>query len=152
MSQPAHPTRPARLTDERRRAGWQRARRARLAAALALVVLAGACARKKPGDEDLEPAREPIAIHVKNENFLDMNVAVIASGVSRRLGLVTGNGTGDFTVAYSVTNGQSIYLTATPIGGSGRYVSQAISVGSGQAIEMRIASLLRQSTTVVRSP
>ena len=35
-------------------------------------------------------------MHVKNENFLDMNVAVVASGVSRRLGQVTGNSSARF--------------------------------------------------------
>src|SRR5690349_4961705 len=94
--------------------------RARLVV-LSLVALA-ACARNKGGEQesDIEPAREPIQVHVRNENFLDMTIAVIASGVSRRLGQVSGNGVGDFTINANITNGQSINVTATPIGGNGR--------------------------------
>jgi hypothetical protein len=120
---------------------------------LALVALSG-CARNK-GDEqeaDIEPAREPISVHVRNENFLDMTIAVIASGVSRRLGQVSGNGVGDFTINSNVANGQSISVTATPIGGSGRYTSPGLSVSGGQMIDLRVASTLRQSSVVVREP
>lgn len=120
---------------------------------LALVAL-GACSHNQPPDADAEPEieHEPIHVHVRNENFLDMNVAVVASGVSRRLGQVSGNGVGDFTINYNVANGQSIQVTATPIGGNGRYSSPNLSVGGGQMIDVRIASTLRQSSTVVREP
>jgi len=126
--------------------------RARLVV-LALVALS-ACARNKSDEQeaDIEPSREPIQVHVRNENFLDMTIAVIASGVSRRLGQVSGNGVGDFTINPNITNGQSINVTATPIGGNGRYTSPGLSVSSGQMIEVRIASTLRQSNVVVREP
>jgi hypothetical protein len=132
--------------------------RARQRARVRLLVLAlvalGACARNKSdeAEAEMEPAHEPIKIHVRNENFLDMNIAVVSSGVSRRLGQVSGNGAGDFTINYNLANGQSIYVTATPIGGSGRYTSPGLSVGSGQMIEVRVASALRQSSVVVREP
>lgn len=100
--------------------------------------------------EDLRP--EPIPVHVRNENFLDMNVYVIVSGVARRLGLVTGNSAGDFKISWSLANGQSIVLRAVPIGGNGSVTSQALSVGEGQEIEFKIASTMRQSTAIVREP
>ena len=131
-----------------------RGRGARLRLVVLALAVLGACARNKSdeAEADLEPAREPIRVHVRNENFLDVNVAVIASGVSRRLGQVPGNGAADFTVNYNVANGQSIYVSATPIGGNGRYTSPALNVSSGQMIEMRVASTLRQSTVIVREP
>src|SRR5215831_13896398 len=100
-------------------------RRARLGVVVLALVATAACARNKSDEEeaDLEPSRDPIPVHVRNENFLDMNIAVVAGGISRRLGQVTGNSVGDFTVAYSVANGQSVVITATPIGGNERYVS-----------------------------
>jgi hypothetical protein len=130
------------------------ARRARVHLVVLALVALGACARNKSdeAEAEMEPAHEPIRIHVRNENFLDMNVAVVASGVSRRLGQVSGNGVGEFTINYNVANGQSIYVTATPIGGSGRYTSPGLNVGSGQMIDLRIASTLRQSSVVVREP
>jgi len=129
-------------------------RRARLGVVVLALLAIAACARNKSDEEeaDLEPSRDPIQVHVRNENFLDMTIAVLAGGVSRRLGLVTGNGVGDFTMAYNVANGQSISITATPIGGNGRYTSPGLSVGSGQMIEVRIGSTLRQSSVIVREP
>jgi hypothetical protein len=120
---------------------------------LALIVL-GACAHNQSAEMDMEdePEREPIHLHVRNENFADMNVAVIAGGVARRLGQVAGNSVGDFTIAYNVANGQSISVRAIPIGGNTSYTSQNLSVGGGQMIEMRLAATLRQSSTIVRDP
>ena len=120
---------------------------------LALVAL-GACSHNQPArrTRSRRSQHEPIRVHVRNENFLDMNVAVVASGVSRRLGQVSGNGVGDFTINCNVANGQSISVTATPIGGSGRYTSPSLSVRRRPDDRVRIASMLRQSSAVVREP
>lgn len=128
-------------------------RRTRVGVVMLALLAFAACARNKGDVEDeAEPEHEPIRVHVRNENFLDMNIAVVASGVSRRLGQVAGNGVGDFTFAYNVVIGQSISVTATPIGGNGRYLSPSLSIASGQMIDLRIASTLRQSSTVIREP
>lgn len=126
--------------------------RARLAV-LALVVLS-ACAHNQAGEaeQDDELSREPIHVHVRNENFLDMTISVVSSGVARRLGQVTGNGVGDFTFEYNLANGRSVQMRATPIGGPAPWTSQNLSVGSGQMIDMRIAAAIRQSSTVIREP
>lgn len=130
------------------------ARRARTRLVVFALLALGACAHNQSAEMDAEDEqpREPIHVHVRNENFLDMNVAVVSSGVSRRLGQVAGNSVGDFTVNFSVANGQSISVTATPIGGNGRYTSPSLSLSSGQMVDIRIASTLRQSSTVVREP
>ena len=60
--------------------------------ALAMIVTLAACSRANELEEDLVPAPGPIPIRVRNENFLDMNVAVLSGGVTRRLGQVSGNG------------------------------------------------------------
>jgi hypothetical protein len=121
--------------------------------ALACMALA-ACSHNKSSDPDAEPdvRPDPIPIHVKNENFLDVNVAVFAGGMSRRLGMVPGNSSADFTVDWSVANGSGLSLTAVPIGGSGGFNTGALNVAPGQMIEFRIGSLLRQSTAVVHDP
>lgn len=119
---------------------------------VAAVLLAGAaCSRGKPG-ETADPRPDPIVLHVKNENFLDMNIAVVVSGVSRRLGQVSGNSAADFRIDYLLTIGQSIAITGTPIGGVGIASSGPLNVGEGQMIEFQIGSTLRQSTATIRSP
>lgn len=125
------------------------ARRARAVAML--VVILSACSRNK-GTEEFYPRADPIPVHVQNENFLDMNVFVVSSGVTRRLGLVTGNSAADFKVAWSLVNGQTISLTATPIGGRGSATSGSLNVAPGQMIDFKIGSVLRQSTATVHEP
>jgi hypothetical protein len=115
-----------------------------------VVALAGCSRHQVDTGEDYRP--DPIPVHVRNENFLDMNVYVVVSGVARRLGMVTGNSAGDFKIGWSVANGQSIVLRAVPIGGNGSVTSQALTVGEGQEIDFKIASTLRQSTAIVREP
>lgn len=118
----------------------------------AVVLLAGmACFRGKPGDTP-ETRPDPILVHVKNENFLDMNIAVVVSGVTRRLGQVSGNSAADFRIDYMLTVGQSIVITGTPIGGVGIATSGPLNVGEGQMIEFEIGATLRQSTATIRSP
>ena len=118
---------------------------------LLLAVLAG-CSHQQQADtgEDLRP--DPILVRVKNENFLDMNVSVVISGVARRLGLVNGNNAASFTIPWTAAYGQPIYLRAVPIGGNGSVTSGALNVGMGQAVEFKIATLLRQSTAIIYDP
>ncbi len=138
------------MTHQHRRRGASRRRIRVFAVGLMFGALAGCSHQQVDTGDSYRP--EPIPVHVKNENFLDMNVSVIVSGVSRRLGMVTGNGSGDFKISWSVAYGQSIVLRAVPIGGSGSVTSQALNVGEGQEIEFKIAATLRQSTAIVREP
>ncbi|HEY2163791.1 MAG TPA: hypothetical protein VGH04_07375 [Gemmatimonadaceae bacterium] len=123
------------------------------ALAMVLLALAAACSRH-PQTEDEEPLvkPDPIHVHVRNENFLDVNVFMIVNGASRRLGTVTGNGSGDFTVDWGITIGQSIALRAVPIGGSGSANTGQLSIGLGEMIEFTVAPVLRQSTVSVHEP
>lgn len=126
-------------------------RQARRAAFALVMVAAAACFRNKPGEE-YEERHDPIPIHVRNENYLDMNVALLVSGVPRRLGTVNGNGSADFKINWSTVVGQSVVLTATPIGGRGSFTSNGVNPGAGQVVEFLIASVLRQSGATVRDP
>src|SRR5215475_523513 len=121
--------------------------------ALALGLFALACLRHpQTGDDQPVEKADPIHIHVRNENFLDMNVYLVISGVNRRLGTVTGNGAGDFTVDWGITVGQSFSLLAVPIGGRGSANSGSLSIGLGQMIDFTVAPVLRQSTVSVHEP
>jgi hypothetical protein len=124
-----------------------------IALALTALALASACSRH-PQAEDEQPLikPDPIHVHVRNENFLDVNVFMVVNGVSRRLGTVTGNGSGDFTVDWGITIGQSIALQAVPIGGRGSANSGQLSIGLGQMIDFTVAPVLRQSSVSVHEP
>jgi hypothetical protein len=123
----------------------------RRAAVIALVAIA-ACFRNNAPENEPDPRPDPIPVHIKNENFLDMNVYVVTSGVSRRLGTVSGNSAGDFKINWSVAYGQPVTITATPIGGRGSATTGALNVGIGQMIDFKIASVLRQSVASVHDP
>jgi hypothetical protein len=121
--------------------------------ALLFLLAAAACSRHAQTGPETEDLRlDPIAVHVKNENFADMNIAVVVSGVSRRLGNVVGNSSGDFTIDGQLAVGQTIYLTATPIGGRGLASSGGLSVAPGQMIDFTVGSTLRQSLATVHDP
>ena len=123
------------------------------ALALMLLALATACVRHPETEDDEPPEKaEPIQVHVRNENFLDVNVFMIVNGASRRLGTVTGNGSGDFKVEWGITVGQSIALQAVPIGGRGSANTGQLSIGLGQVIDFTVAPVLRQSTVSVHEP
>lgn len=129
--------------------------RLRSLSALAVVLLiasAVACSRGPPPDTGDEPSRDPIPVHVRNQNFLDMNVFVVVGGMSRRLGMVTGNSETDFTIPWSVAYAQSISLLAVPIGGSGRVNTGSLNVGEGEMIDLTIGAILSQSAVTVHEP
>lgn len=129
------------------------ARTMRLRFAALLLVAATACFHSKSSEQDDEYyRREPIPVRVKNENFLDVNVYVVTDAQSRRLGTVTGNTQASFAVEWSIVANGSFSLIAVPIGGFGRGSSGSLNVGLGQAIEFRVAPVLRQSTAVVYEP
>jgi len=130
----------------RRLAWWPRAVLA------ALTVVGAACSRNPQPDLDDAISRDPIVVHVKNENFLDMNVFVVASGASRRLGTVTGNGSGEFNVPWSFGSTSGIVLVAQPIGSRGSASSPSLNVSPGQVVEFKVGSTLRQTTATVHDP
>ena len=126
--------------------------RAARRAAIVLILLA-ACSHNNQPELDDNPRPDPIPVHVRNENFLDMNVAFVpVGGASRRLGTVSGNSAQDFPIPWNAINGQGVYLTAIPIGGSGAARSQTLNVSPGQMIEFKIGSVLRQSVAIVHDP
>jgi len=130
---------------QRRPAGF-----ARLAGVL--LVLFAACSHNNQPETEADFRPDPIPVNVTNENFLDMNVAVVAGSSSRRLGTVNGNSSGQFKIPWSLANGQSLVLTATPIGGQGFGRSAPLNISPGQVIEFKVGSVLRQTVATVHDP
>jgi hypothetical protein len=119
-----------------------------LIVATATVPAVGACSHPNELAGELAPATT-IDLHVKNENFLDMNVYAVKDGQSTRLGTVTGNGSRNFVLDASLA-ALDLRIVATPIGGNGRASSGVIAVSPGRTIEFTIGSMLRNSTVFIR--
>lgn len=132
---------------ERRWARWSRV-------VLAALAVAGAVACSRNPQPEIEDgiSRDPIVVHVKNENFLDMNMYAVSSGATRRLGTVTGNGSGEFSVPWSFASASGIVIVAQPIGSRGSASSPSLNVGPGQVVEFKVGSTLRLSTATVHDP
>ncbi|HXT18415.1 MAG TPA: hypothetical protein VN706_22500 [Gemmatimonadaceae bacterium] len=90
-----------------------------------------------------------IVVHVTNQNFLDMDVYAVSSGLATRIGTVTGSSSRDFVVDASMAN-QDFRIVASPIGGNGRASTGNIAVSAGQTVDFTIGSVLRNSTVFIR--
>lgn|SRR5512143_4058724 len=119
-----------------------------LIAATTTVSAAGACSRTNEAAGEVAPA-SAIGLHVKNENFLDMDVYAVSDGLATRLGTVTGNSSRNFVLDASLA-ALDLRIVATPIGGNGRASSGVIAVSPGQTVEFTIGSMLRNSTVFIR--
>jgi hypothetical protein len=120
-----------------------------LIAATATLPVASACSHNtREAGGEVAPATA-IGLHVKNDNFLDMDVYAVSDGLATRLGTVTGNGSRNFVLDASLAV-QDFRIVATPIGGNGRASSGSVSVSPGQTIDFTIGSTLRNSTVFIR--
>ena len=91
--------------------------RARIVLLLAALALPG-CASRRPATGLFgEPeGKQTLTISVNNNNFNDAGVYLISDGGRRRLGSVTGKGSGTYTVTW--TNSRVIQLEVDFIAGS----------------------------------
>lgn len=119
-----------------------------LLAATTTVSGIGACSRTNEAAGEVAPANA-IGLHVRNDNFLDMDVYAVADGLPTRIGTVTGNSSRNFVLDASLAV-QDFRIVATPIGGNGRASTGNISVGAGQTIDFTIGSILRNSNVFIR--
>jgi hypothetical protein len=119
-----------------------------LMVATATMPAATACSHANEQAGELAPANT-VDLHVKNENFLDMNVYAVKDGQSTRLGTVTGNGSRNFVLDATLA-AQDFRIVATPIGGTGRATTGSIAVAPGQTLDFTIGSVLRNSTVFIR--
>jgi hypothetical protein len=119
-----------------------------LFAAATTVSTVGACSRTNEAGGEIAPA-SAIGLHVRNDNFLDMDVYAVSDGLATRLGTVTGNSSRNFVLDASLAN-QDFRIVATPIGGNGRASTGSIAVAPGQTIDFTIGSILRNSNVFIR--
>jgi hypothetical protein len=84
-------------------------------------------------------------LNVENQNFYDVDVYALSSGLPTRIGTVSGNSTQTFTLRSTVYTATDFRLVATPIGGNGRAASGILAVAPGQTVKFTIAPVLNQS-------
>lgn len=91
-----------------------------------------------------------VSVEVVNHNFLDVDVfAVEPGGRALRLGTVTGNSSGTFTLAPHAIATGAVRLVAAPIGSPGAAGSGPLLVSGGQTITFTIEQSLAQSSATV---
>jgi hypothetical protein len=108
------------------------------------------CRSSNAYDPDV-PMERRVLLSVKNDNFLDMDIYAVSSGLATRVGTATGLATARFALSPALWEAGDFRIVAAPIGGNGRASSGALAVHSGDQIDFTIASTLRQSHAEVRS-
>lgn len=109
---------------------------------------AAACSRTGQAAGEVAPA-SAVGLHVRNNNFLDMDVYAVSAGLATRLGTVTGNSSRNFVVSPTLAT-PDLRIVATPIGGNGRASSGQLLVSPGQTIEFTIGANMLNSTAFIR--
>jgi hypothetical protein len=118
-------------------------------ALLAALSGTGACRSASPYDvNEAQPGN--ITLVVRNNNFNDVDVYAVSSGLATRIGTVTGNSSATFTLNPTLVSPTDFRIVATPIGGNGRASTGPIIVSQGQTIEFTVGPVLSQSTVSVR--
>lgn len=122
------------------------------AVVIASATATSACNSSRIGSEDGEvaPAYAPVAVELRNENYNDMAVYVIAHGVASRLGTVMGNDTSTIEVDPSFFEAQDAQILVRPIGGIGGATTGRLVLRPGDTLEFRIAQNLPASTIIIR--
>ncbi len=124
----------------------------RLALALMLTgpVVLSACRSGNAYDPDNRKPEDAMLI-VENQNFYDVDIYALSSGLPTRIGTVSGSsGTARFALSPTVIGASDFRLIAAPIGGNGRASSGPLLVSGGRTIKFTIAPSLSQSHAEVQ--
>ncbi len=119
-----------------------------LMAALLAAAATPACRSASPYDI-AEQEAGGVTLVVRNDNFADVDVYAVSSGLATRVGTVTGNTSSRFALRSSII-ATDFRIVATPIGGNGRASSGPLLVNGGQTVNFTVASVLSQSTATVQ--
>lgn len=118
-----------------------------LGTAAACASAGGAAERTSLGKE---VSQAPPTVRVSNNNFSDVTVYVVQSGMRSRLGMVTGLTTRQFRLPRGMTtDAGDIRIYADPVGGSQGYLSPPVRVRPGQALDLTLGAILNLSSLAV---
>jgi hypothetical protein len=117
-------------------------------ALLLLLALAnGGCAGRAKPSLGKEPP--PATVHVANNNFADVTVYVVQSGMRWRLGTVSGLSRQQFKMPRLAYDAGDLHLLADPVGGARSYLSPPVRVHPGQSVDLRLHATLSMSSISV---
>jgi hypothetical protein len=119
-----------------------------LVAAVMVTAAATGCRSASPYDIS-EREAGGVMLVVQNQNYADVDVYAISSGLATRVGTVTGNTSSRFALRSSLIS-TDFRIVATPIGGNGRASSGPLQVNGGQTVTFIIGPVLAQSTASVQ--
>jgi hypothetical protein len=113
----------------------------------------GACAtgRNVQVQSEAAPtARQGVQVNVQNDNTNDMDVYVMGGGQVWRLGHVTGLSNATLTIpAGIVASSPQLRLLADPLAAFNAYLSDPVTVTSGDTVQFQIGSALGLSNVSV---
>lgn len=121
-----------------------------LAAMLAGAAGLSACRSGNPYDIATRETSDVMLV-VENQNFADVDIYALSSGLPTRIGTVSGgNSTARFVLRPTVFNASDFRLVATPIGGNGRASSGPLVVSPGSTVKFTIMPNLATSHAEVQ--
>ncbi|HEY0997743.1 MAG TPA: hypothetical protein VGD77_17270 [Gemmatimonadaceae bacterium] len=91
-----------------------------------------------------------VKVNVQNDNFYDVVVYAVVSGVKTRLGSVVGHSKQLLRVPVSLLSLGSLQIFADPIGGERGTVLEPIAVSPGQQVSVTLMPSLNMSYVSVR--
>jgi hypothetical protein len=105
---------------------------------LLLVLLFAACSHGSSPRAAPDP-NAAATLEVENQGFADMTIYALSQGTRVRLGLAVGHSTSRFPIpSYVFQGSRLVRFLADPIGGTREPVSEEISVGPGDTLELTI--------------
>jgi hypothetical protein len=116
----------------------------------ALLLTASACAHSG-GGEEVQPTGSPAYVEVVNRHALPMEVSVLGSGSTHRMGTVFPGMSSHLVVPPNLFGNGSVRFEARPSGGGQPFRSGELLLAPGSTVDFVIAAQLFNST-VSRRP
>ena len=91
-----------------------------------------------------------VQVEVSNNNFYDVVVYALVSGVKTRIGTVAGHGKQLLRVSASLVSQGVLQFAAHPIGSTSQATLDRVSVQPGQRVSLTIMPSIEQSFATVR--
>ena len=114
---------------------------------VAASLLMAACARRGHNTEAARPYVPPkVTVTVQNDNWLDIDVFVLAGGNKVRLGHVSSNSQGEWEVPRAALGPGNISILADPIGSNRVFETPIITVVGHTWIDVRVDNIIDHST------
>jgi hypothetical protein len=125
----------------------------KISAVLAAALVAG-CARSHPvtklSDAAADPPAEPVVLEVENHNWSDINIYVLHDGRRDRLTTVTATKDVSMELPTKFQGEMGIFrLIVYRIGGRDSYVTDPISIRTGNTVRLTVESDLQRTSVGV---